>query len=110
MYAVTLIAPPNSGLLKSKLVKSLCEAWKGKDYVYLASDDAPNGAIIGAGAGVFTQFRIFETMGLALGTGDNMTPENIAAGWSSVADMDDARELFSGPEQTIKILEQADKA
>ena len=78
--------------------------------IYLASDDAPNGAIIGAGAGVFTQFRIFETMGLALGTGENMTPENIAAGWSSVADMDDARELFSGPEQTIKILEQADKA
>ncbi len=78
--------------------------------IYLASDDAPNGAIIGAGAGVFTQFRIFETMGLALGTEDNMTPENIAAGWSSVADMDDARELFSGPEQTIKILEQADKA
>ena len=78
--------------------------------IYLASDDGPNGAIIGAGAGVFTQFRIFETMGLALGTEDNMTPENIAAGWSSVADMDDARELFSGPEQTIKILEQADKA
>ena len=78
--------------------------------IYLASDDAPNGAIIGAGAGVFTQFRIFETMGLALGTEDDMTPENIAAGWSSVADMDDARELFSGPEQTIKILEQADKA
>ena len=78
--------------------------------IYLASDDAPNGAIIGAGAGVFTQFRIFETMGLALGTGDDMTPENIAAGWSAVADMDDARELFSGPEQTIKILEQADKA
>ena len=77
--------------------------------IYLAGDDAPNGAIIGAGAGVFTQFRIFETMGLALGTGDDMTPENIAAGWSSVADMDDARELFSGPEQTIKILEQADK-
>ena len=35
--------------------------------IFLASDDAPNGAIIGAGAGVFTQFRIFETMGLALG-------------------------------------------
>ena len=47
---------------------------------------------------------------LALGTGDNMTPENIAAGWDSVSDMEDARELFSGPEQTIKILEQADKS
>ena len=40
MYAVTLIAPPNSGLLKSKIVKNLCEAWKVKDYVYLASDEA----------------------------------------------------------------------
>ena len=78
--------------------------------IYLASDDSQNGAIIGAGAGVFTRFRIMETMGLALGTGEEMTPENIAAGWSSVSDMDDARELFSGPEQTIKILEQADKA
>lgn len=77
--------------------------------IYLASDNAPNGAIIGAGAGVFTQFRIFETMGVALGTGENMTPENIAANWDAVSSMDDARECFSGPEQTVKILEQADK-
>ena len=40
MYAVTLIAPPNSGLLKSKLVKNLCEAWGANDYVYLASEEA----------------------------------------------------------------------
>ena len=78
--------------------------------IYLTSDDAPNGAIIGAGAGVFTRFRIYETMGVALGTETDMTPENIAANWESVSNMDDARELFSGPEQTIKILEQADKS
>ena len=52
--------------------------------IYLASDESENGAIIGAGAGVFTRFRILETMGLALGTGEEMTPENIAAGWDSV--------------------------
>ena len=40
MYAVALIAPPNSGLLKSKLVKNLCEAWGANDYVYLASEEA----------------------------------------------------------------------
>ncbi|MEK9649465.1 MAG: SDR family NAD(P)-dependent oxidoreductase [Gammaproteobacteria bacterium] len=77
--------------------------------IYLASDDAPNGVILGAGAGVFTQFRIFETMGVALGTGDHMTPENIAASWEAISNMEDARECFSGPEQTLKILEQADK-
>ena len=49
-------------------------------------------------------------MGLSLGTENEMTPENIAAGWDSVSDLDDARELFSGPEQTMKILEQADKS
>ena len=40
MYAVTLIAPPNSRLLKLKLVENLCEAWEVKDYVYLASEEA----------------------------------------------------------------------
>ena len=78
--------------------------------IYLASEESQNGAIIGAGAGVFTRFRILETMGLSLGTENEMTPENIAAGWDSVSDLDDARELFSGPEQTVNILEQADKA
>ena len=33
--------------------------------IYLASNESQNGAIIGAGAGVFTRFRILETMGLA---------------------------------------------
>ena len=49
-------------------------------------------------------------MGRSLCTGDEMTPENIATGWDSVSHMEDAIALFSGPEQTIKILEQADKA
>ena len=49
-------------------------------------------------------------MGVAFGTDAEMTPENIASSWESVSDMDDAREMFSGPEQTIKILEQADKS
>jgi hypothetical protein len=48
-------------------------------------------------------------MGAALGTGEDMTPENIAANWESVSNMENAKECFSGPEQTIKILEQADK-
>ena len=50
-----------------------------------------------------------KTMGAALGTGEDMTPENIAANWESVSNMENAKECFSGPEQTIKILEQADK-
>ena len=77
--------------------------------IYLASDDAPNGVMIGAGAGVFTRIMIHETMGVALGTDENMTPENIAANWDAISDMSDARALYQGGEQTIKIFEQADK-
>ena len=76
--------------------------------IYLASERAKTEQLL-VQEQVFLQgLEFFETMGLALGTGDEMTPENIAAGWDSVSDMDDARELFSGPEQTVKILEQAD--
>ena len=67
------------------------------------------GVMIGAGAGVFTRIMIHETMGVALGTGENMTPENIAANWDAISDMSDARALYQGGEQTIKIFEQADK-
>ena len=40
MYAVTLIAPPNSGILKTKLVKNLCNVWGADDYVFLAKEEA----------------------------------------------------------------------
>jgi hypothetical protein len=77
--------------------------------IYLASEDAPNGVMIGAGAGVFTRVHIHETMGVAFGTGEDMTPENIAANWDQISDMEDARAIYQGGEQTIKIFEQADK-
>ena len=77
--------------------------------IYLASEDAPNGVMIGAGAGVFTRVHIHETMGVAFGTGQDMTPENIAANWDQISDMEDARSIYQGGEQTIKIFEQADK-
>jgi hypothetical protein len=49
-------------------------------------------------------------MGINLGTGEDMTPENIAANWDKVSDMDDARPLQNGGEQTLKIFELINKA
>ena len=72
---------------------------------YLASDQAPNGAIMAAGAGVFSRILIHETMGISLGTGEDMTPENISASWEKISDMSDARLLQNGGEQTLKIFE-----
>jgi NAD(P)-dependent dehydrogenase (short-subunit alcohol dehydrogenase family) len=73
--------------------------------LYLASDRAPNGAIMAAGAGVFSRILIHETMGISLGTGEDMTPENISASWEKISDMSDARLLQNGGEQTLKIFE-----
>jgi hypothetical protein len=49
-------------------------------------------------------------MGINLGTAEDMTPENIAANWDKVSDMDDARPLQNGGEQTLKIFELINKA
>jgi NAD(P)-dependent dehydrogenase (short-subunit alcohol dehydrogenase family) len=78
--------------------------------LYLASKDAPNGVVMAAGAGVFARIFIHETMGINLGTAEDMTPENIAANWDKVSDMDDARPLQNGGEQTLKIFELINKA
>ena len=77
--------------------------------LYLASDQAPNGAIMAAGAGVFSRILIHETMGISLGTGEDMTPENISASWEKISDMSDARLLQNGGEQTLKIFELLSK-
>lgn len=78
--------------------------------VYLASSEAPNGAVLSAGAGVFALARMQETMGLYLGTGAELTAENIAAGWEQVCDDADARYPRQGGEQGGKIFELIQKS
>ena len=77
---------------------------------YMVSEDAPNGAIIAAGAGVFTRVMIHETMGVNLGTGEDMTAENIADNWEKISDMTDAKLPYQGGDQTVKIFELIGKS
>ena len=77
--------------------------------IYLAGEDAPNGTIMAAGAGVFSRIFIHETMGVSLGMGEDMTPENIQANWDKISDMTDARALQNGGEQTLKFFELISK-
>ena len=77
--------------------------------IYLAGEDAPNGTIMAAGAGVFSRIFIQETMGVSLGMGEDMTPENIQANWDKISDMTDARALQNGGEQTMKFFELISK-
>ena len=94
------------GLLPDDVGESLQPEFVTPAVIYLSSKDAPNGAIISAGAGVFSRIFIHETNGVSLGMGDEMTPENIAASWEDISDMKGAKALQSGPEQSIKIFEK----
>ena len=79
---------------------------------YLVSEEAPTGTIIAAGAGVFARVMIHETIGVNLGTGQDMTAENIASNWDQISDMKDAKLCYQGGEQAMKIFEliQKDKS
>ena len=98
------------GLIPADIGKNLQPEYVTPAVIFLASEDAPNGAIISAGAGVFSRIFIHETKGLSLGMGSDMTPENIALNWEEISDMEGAQALNSGPEQSLKIFELLNKS
>ena len=73
--------------------------------VFLASEDAPTGAIVTAGAGTFAKAEIIESAGVYLGK-DGVDADEVAANWSKIADMTGAKAYFMGGEQTGKFIER----
>jgi NAD(P)-dependent dehydrogenase (short-subunit alcohol dehydrogenase family) len=70
--------------------------------LFLASEQAPTGTIIEAGAGYFSKVHIVEGKGVQLG--DGATVEDVAAHWAEISDMSAAAPLGSGGEVTRKIF------
>ena len=97
------------GLIPEDFGKNLQPEFVTPAVIYLSSENAPNGVIMAAGAGVFSRIFIHETMGVSLGMGEDMTPENIEANWDKISDMTDARALQNGGEQTLKFFELINK-
>jgi NAD(P)-dependent dehydrogenase (short-subunit alcohol dehydrogenase family) len=75
---------------------------------HLASRDAPNGAILTAGAGAFALSRMFETEGVYLGAGPSA--EDVAAAWDRIADPAGQQAFEAGMGQTQKILRKISEA
>ena len=71
--------------------------------LFLVSEDAPTNMIIGAGAGVFQAAYVTLTQG-ALLTGDDLSPEGIAAHWDAITDRTAEMTPQSGSEQSMSIL------
>jgi NAD(P)-dependent dehydrogenase (short-subunit alcohol dehydrogenase family) len=70
--------------------------------VYLASDDAPTGVIIEAGAGYYAQAQIVESKGVKIGL--NATADDFAAAYSKISDMTGAKAHANGSEIIGKLF------
>ncbi len=77
--------------------------------LFLCSDDAPTRTILGAGAGCYTQIRIYETEGIHLDGAAN-TPEAVADRLEAIRDPDGQRELPNAFAQTRTFARKAAEA
>lgn len=71
--------------------------------IHLASRDAPNGAILTAGAGVFALAQIFETDGIAIPT-DKLSAEAVRDQWAKISDPAGHEAYAAGGGQTQKFM------
>jgi NAD(P)-dependent dehydrogenase (short-subunit alcohol dehydrogenase family) len=71
--------------------------------VYLCSEEAPTGAILTAGAGVFALARIYETEGVYLGEG-GLSAEEVRDNWGKITDEAGQKAYVNGGEQSAKFM------
>jgi NAD(P)-dependent dehydrogenase (short-subunit alcohol dehydrogenase family) len=93
------------GLIDDKAFALLTPETVTPAVLFLVSDEAPNRAILAAGAGAFAVAKIVETEGMWLPEADQ-TPEGIAANWSQISEGGE-QALQAGFEQSIKMIGQA---
>ena len=70
--------------------------------LYLVSDDAPTNVILGAGAGAFQASYVTLTPGTLL-TGNDLSPEGVAANWNTITDRTGEIVPRMGAEQAMTI-------
>ncbi|MES2896317.1 SDR family NAD(P)-dependent oxidoreductase [Phenylobacterium sp. LH3H17] len=71
--------------------------------VYLASEEAPTGAILTAGAGAFAMTRLYETEGVYLGEG-GLSVEEVRDNWAKISDPAGQQAYVNGGEQSGKFF------
>ena len=89
-----ILPPPVFEMLKPEYVTP--------GVVFLASEEAPTGAILTAGAGVFAAAQIVETEGVNLGHG--ASADDVAANWGKIADFATAKPYAQGSDQSQRLL------
>jgi len=90
-------------LMPPAMLEKLKPEYVTPGVVYLASEEAPTGAILAAGAGVFALARIYETEGVNLGEG-GLSAEEVRDSWGKISDEAGQKAYFNGGEQGGKIF------
>ncbi|HEX6860831.1 MAG TPA: SDR family NAD(P)-dependent oxidoreductase [Caulobacteraceae bacterium] len=89
-------------LMPPAMLEKLKPEYVTPGVVYLASEEAPTGTILTAGAGVFAVAKIFETEGVFLG--ENPTVEQVRDQFAKISDEDGQKAYFAGSEQGQKFF------
>ena len=90
-------------LMPETVLEQLRPEYVTPGVIRLAAEDAPNGFILGAGAGAFAAVRIYETEGVALPR-DRLTAEAVRDAWDAICDPAGQQAYGAGAEQTQKFL------
>jgi len=96
-----IIPPQFAGRLKPDFVTP--------GVIYLCSEEAPTGAILVAGGGVFALARIYETEGVHLGE-SGLSAEAVRQNWAKIADEAGQVAYLNGGEQTVKFFRKMSEA
>jgi len=91
-------------LMPPQMLEALKPEYVTPAVVFLASDDAPTGVIISAGAGVFSSAQIVESSCVNLGHGANA--DTVAEYWSKISDFTGAKHFTMGGEHGAHLFER----
>ena len=91
-------------LMPPQMLEMLKPEYVTPGVVFLASEDAPTGVVLTAGAGIFSAAQIVESNGINLGHGADA--DTVAEYWSKISDFTGAKHFTMGGEQTAKLIER----
>jgi NAD(P)-dependent dehydrogenase (short-subunit alcohol dehydrogenase family) len=92
-------------LMPPQMLEMLKPEFVTPGVVFLASEDAPTGVILTAGAGIFSAAQMIETNGVNLGHA--VSADTIAANWARISDFTGAKHYVTGSEQVAKIVQRS---
>jgi NAD(P)-dependent dehydrogenase (short-subunit alcohol dehydrogenase family) len=90
-------------LMPPAILEKLKPEYVTPGVVYLASEEAPTGAILTAGAGAFAMTRLYETEGVYLGEG-GLSVEEVRDNWAKISDPEGQQAYVNGGEQSGKFF------